>query len=181
MLKNSTLPGPSDPDLIVALDYVERNAMAKILGVLMFGSVAAFANPLVTIAQRNAVFTAYTSSAVVEAKIGISFSWITDNRIPRNAAEFGKIGEKIPPRLAPDSGIGALRIDHGTIIVTLGRNVQEALVGKVFALAPCVKGQDVHMTCGRSQCRDGFALAPGALDASALTTLDPAVLPASCR
>lgn len=155
--------------------------MEKILGLLLFGAGAAFANPLVTIAQRNDVFTAYSSSAVVEAKISISFSWITENRIPRDASEFGNIDEKIPPTSVPDSGIGALRIDHGTIIVTLGGNVQEDLVGKVFALAPCVKGQDIHMTCGRSQCGDGFVLAPGALDASSLTTLDPLLLPASCR
>lgn len=155
--------------------------MRRILLLLIFGPAVAAARPPEMIAQRKDVQTAVNSSVVNEARIGISIAWVAGNLIPRDAAALGEAGETVPPESAPDSGIGALRIDRGTIIVTLGGKVHVDLVGKIFALSPCVNDHDIHFACGRSQCRAGFALAPGAPDAAALTTLDPAVLPAACR
>jgi hypothetical protein len=162
---------------------LEGQEMGRLLLLLLSLSAVAFAeaDPLETTVQRNDVATAVTSRAVYQAESGIMISWIVENQMPRDAAALGEIGERVPPESAPESGVGALRIDRGTIIVTLGGNVHDGLNGKVFALAPCVKDHSVEFACGRSQCPAGYSLAPGAPDALSLTTLDPMQMPARCR
>ena len=147
----------------------------------LFAVATAAANPLAIVAQRKEVTNAVWSDPVGVAKVGVAMSWVAERKMPRDIAGLGEIGEEVPPDSVPELGIGSLRIDRGTIIVTLGGKVHDDLAGKVVALTPCVTDHDVRFVCGRAQCSGGYTRAVDAPDGSQLTTLEPLLLPPTCR
>ena len=85
-------------------------------------------------------------------------------------------------RASPDRGVASVRVDHGTILVTLGGNAASALHGLTIAQSPCL--YDAYrpaLACGHGFCPDGSRAVVGAPPSYTRTTFSNEQLPASCR
>jgi hypothetical protein len=148
-------------------------------GVVAGASIAA--GPLDAVAlyrEREAISEAISFAS--EIKLAISEFYIENQRFPKDAAELGSPGSALS---APDRGVASIRVDAGTLVVTLGGDAVRTLHGKVVATSPCLGADAVvpEFVCGYAQCPVDTLVVPEAPQNFRLTTLTNDQLPASCR
>lgn len=152
---------------------------AVLLSVLVVSPVLAV-DPLQAgklVEQRKQLFEAWSYAMNVQADL-ILFQ-VENGRWPNDASEMDL---PATATASPEQGVSELRIDHGTIVVTLGGQIDASMEGEVLAISPCVKGDAIPtFACGQSVCAQTTLAVEGAPTGYSLTTLDNEKLPAACR
>lgn len=150
---------------------------------LMLAAAAPALGPLDAVElyrQRTQVSEAVNFGS--EVKFAVAEHWVVTGTPLPDAAAFPELR---PEQLAnPDRGVERIEIRNGTLIITLGGNVDAALAGQVVAVSLCRDAGKDYLpvfACGQDICPPSARAVPGGEPAFTLTTLENDVLPASCR
>jgi len=150
---------------------------------LMLAAVMPAQNPVDALRlqrQREQVAQAVNVSSA--ARLAVAEHWVVAGVPLPDAAAFPDLPAEA---LAdPAKGVERIEVRHGTLVITLGGAVDEALTGQVVAISLCQEAERPHMhvfACGQDVCPPHARAVAGAQPAFTLTSLDNDVLPASCR
>ena len=151
------------------------------LVVTVLACASAAGGPLDAVAayrERSAVIEALSFAS--DAKLAVAEFYLDHERLPRDTAELRWPASRLA---SPGIGVESLRVDGGTILITLGGEAPSSIHGKALAISPCLEpdGALPQFTCGFAVCPGETLVMHGAPQSFALTTLTQEQLPASCR
>lgn len=149
--------------------------MRVVAALLLCAGSAACANPFETIALRERVMAVLQDHALMTARMELTLFWMVNRREAKDQAELEGEGVLVPPLSSTDA---SLRIDKGRVIVSFDNDLPADLAGKRVVYVLCTRNNpdNPHFDCSASPCGGDPAVAGGPT-----TTLEPVLLPASCR